>query len=139
MNNIRQTLLASALIIGLTAALTRYYFPRVVTKTVTVEHVVEHTNVHTIVKTVVLPDGTRERVRETTDTSTATTNVSQSTESRPADAQWLITLQAIKPIDEALIMTPHLGLGLSRRIIGPVFAGVSLGMGYVGANINVEL
>lgn len=107
------TILVAAVIGG---AVTKLYMPTI--KIVTIEKVVEHNTVVTHTRTIKSPDGT-----ETTDTDTTQNQVivddKKSTVVDNSKAKdWF--LEASRSIS----VIPTYGIGVNRRILGPVFVGV---------------
>jgi hypothetical protein len=96
-------------------------FPRIETQIKLQEKEVVRTDVKTVTRTVERPDGTKETVTETTDKSVAKSDKNASI-TKFAKPQWLVGISAKSELDE---LQPVYELQVSRRIIGPLFAGVT--------------
>lgn len=105
------------LVAVLSAALTRYYFPKVEYKSQEVIKEVVRNDIKTIVKEIVRPDGTKETVTETTDKSSKT-EVSKKEVIVAAKSQWLVGLSA-----KTSLRNPEVGyeLSVARRQLGPFY------------------
>lgn len=120
-------------IAGLSAATTRYYFPQVQSKTVTVEHEVEHNNIITVTHTIREPSGTVDTTTTVTDHSTKIDqNIQTAVVSKQLD--WHVGAQVGMDVHKGLI--PIYGVSLDRRIIGPVTVG---GFGLTNGTIGVSV
>jgi type II secretory pathway pseudopilin PulG len=106
----------------------RYVQPaKVVTKTQTVTQVVtqiqEH--VHTVTHTVVQPNGIKDITTVTDNNSTenkdSDTKSSSSTITTYSKPQW--RAQGLAGLNLSNVSTPIYGLGVERRILGPIFVG----------------
>lgn len=112
---------------AISAAVTKYYFPKVEYKnTETIKEVVRN-DIRTIVKEVVRPDGTKETVTETTDKSFKT-EVSKKEVIVAAKSQWLVGFSA-----KTSLRNPEVGyeLSVARRQLGPIYL-----LGQVGYRNN---
>lgn len=133
-----QTAILALIIAAVACAVTRYYFPRWKVVTVVQEKIVVQKNVHIIRRTVARPDGTRETITERTDLSTSRSEKREETASRPASPNWLVTVAASQRLGDFPTLHPEYTLGLHRRILGPLFAGVTVGRQMVGLSIAME-
>ena len=120
-------------IAGLSAATTRYYFPQIQSKTVTVEHEVEHNNIVTVTRTIREPSGAVDTVTTVTDHST---KVEQDIKSALVAKQlnWHAGAQIGIDVHKGLI--PIYGVSLDRRIFGPVTVG---GFGLTNGTIGISI
>lgn len=118
---------------GLAAATTRFYFPQVQSKTVTVEHEVEHNNIVTVTHTVHDANGAVDTTTTVTDHSTKIESNSQTAlVNKPLD--WHVGALVGMDVHKGLI--PIYGASLDRRILGPVTVG---GFGLTNGTIGVSI
>lgn len=117
-----RSLIFPTLLVLSTAALTRYYWPRIETKTVIQRQVVVKKDIRTVTRVVERKDGTKETIIDTVDRSTETKQSSKEVVAL-AKSQWLVAATAVQDIDSRLLK-PALGVHVQRRILGPFFAGV---------------
>jgi len=132
LNKISLTVLLAAIVASV--ALTRYYWPKVVERTVEIEKEVRKTDIRTITKIVERPDGTKETVVDTTDRTTKRTDSSKTHE--VFEAQYIGSLAAISPVQS---LEPVYSISLSKRVVGPFFIGLQADTSSrVGVVLNVE-
>lgn len=135
--SLKTQLIIAGVLVAATAALTRYYFPRIETQTVDVVKEVVKTDIRTITKIVEHPDGTKETVIDHTDKSVENKDQKHS-ETVMSKSQWLVTGTVQQDLNNGLNLQPIYGVHVQRRILGPFYlgamgstdkrAGVSLGM-----------
>lgn len=126
--NTKNTLILIAVVAALSAACTRYFFPRIQSQTTEVTKEVVRTDIKTIIRTVERPDGTKESVTEVIDHSVANSSNSKSSTTF-ARKDWLI---GVTVGSEVTLLKPIYGVQANRRILGPVYVGL-------GANTNKEI
>lgn len=100
-------------------ALTRYCFPRIEEKIVTVEKEVIKEVAVTTTHEVKQPDGTVTTDTTTTDTKQST-DTKSTTVAKYATADWFVAAGMGYSLD----LTVHYNVQVNRRILGPVFVGV---------------
>lgn len=105
------------LVAVLSAALTRYYFPKVEYKSQEVIKEVVRNDIKTIVKEITRPDGTKEIVTETTDKSERT-EVAKKDVVINAKSQWLVSLTAKSALKDTEV---GYELSVARRQLGPFY------------------
>lgn len=103
------------------AALTKYYYPNIESKTVEIEKEVIKNNIVTIVKTITKPDGTTETISETTDKSTKK-ETSRKEAIVVARKDWMIGASASTKFSN---LEPIYGAQVQRRILGPFYLGAT--------------
>lgn len=110
----------------ITAAVTRYYFPQVKETIVTVDKEVIVTRTHEVKSA----DGTI-----TTDTTSTETETKKTVDTKMASSDWFITAGLQYQLDYGVVYS----LGVNKRLLGPVFVGVSGSTNKtIGVNIGVE-
>lgn len=115
--NLKHVSILLIITIGITAGVTKYYFPKVEYKnTETVKEVIRN-DIKTIIKEVIRPDGTKETTTETTDKSTKKESHTKET-IVAAKSQWLVSISA-----KTSLKDPQIGyeLSVARRQIGPIY------------------
>lgn len=105
------------LVAVLSAALTRYYFPKVEYKSQEVIKEVVRNDIKTIVKEITRPDGSKEIVTETTDKSERT-EVAKKDVVINAKSQWLVSLTAQSALKDTEV---GYELSVARRQLGPFY------------------
>ena len=102
---------------GLSAAVTKYYFPKVEYKNTEVVKEVVRNDIRTIIKEVVRPDGTKETTTDTTD-KTVKKEESNKETIIAAKSQWLVGISA-----KTSLKDPEIGyeLSVARRQLGPIY------------------
>lgn len=125
--------LAIGLLVG--AALSYYLFPQIETREVVKQEVVVQNRVRTVIRTVARPDGSSETTEERTDNSTSTAHSSaESTKYRTKN--WNAAALATVSLND---LQPVYGLLVQRRILGPVFAGLTVRAdGEFGLSLGME-
>lgn len=128
-------ILVGALAAVLGAAASKYFWPTVAYKEVEVEKLVTKTDIRTITRTVERPDGTKETTIESTDKSVAKQDSKKSVEIR-TETNWILGVTATAKLDD---LRPSYGVQVQRRIIGPVFVGLSAtDKAYFGLVVSLE-
>lgn len=117
--DIKSVAIAIAITAVVSAAVTRYYFPKLQMQTVEVEKEVVKNNVVTVIKTVKEKDGTEE----------TTTTIVDKTEKKQTDSKtvtvaakndWVISASVGTKFDD---LKPIYGAQVQRRILGPFYLG----------------
>ena len=114
----RQLAIYTVVVAALGGWLTRTSMP--IVKTVVQEKEVLRTDTRTIVRTVKRPDGTIERVRESTDRSTSVLTAN-STVTVAKQTQWLLSGGVSTPFSK---LEAQYNGSVSKRVVGPIFAGL---------------
>lgn len=115
--NLKHVSILLIITIGITAGVTKFYFPKVEYKnTETVKEVIRN-DIRTIVKEITRPDGSKEVVTETTD-KTVKREESNKETIIAAKSQWLVGISA-----KTSLKDPQIGyeLSVARRQIGPFY------------------
>lgn len=135
--SIQRLILIILIVFIVSAALTEYYFPRVNTKTVTVDHEVIKNNIVTVVKTVKLPNGETDTTSTTTDNSIKA--VTDSTD-KTVVAQPKLNVSALVANDFSRgLLVPTYGVSVSKQVLGPfTVGGFGLTNGTIGLSIGVN-
>lgn len=118
----RTQVIITVLLIAGTAALTRYFFPRIETQTVDVIKEVVRTDIRTITKIIEKPDGTKETIIDHTDKSVENKD-QKHTETKYAKADWNISASAGQDITNIQKLELVYGVHVQRRILGPFYLG----------------
>ncbi len=126
------------IVAAVSAAVTRYYYPKIEYKNQEVIVEVIKTDVRTIIKEIIRPDGTKETITDTTDKSTR-----KETEKKQTlifgKSQWFFGLTAQKDFKSS-----DLGyqLSVAKRQVGPFYLIGQLGYKKnetsIGAGIGME-
>jgi hypothetical protein len=127
--NTKNTIIMLIIVAGMSAGITRYYFPKVEFKSVEVakERSKEETknDIKTITRYLERPDGSKETVTETTDKSIKKESIKKEISKEIViltKSQWLVGLGVgTKILDKELFYSGQ----ISRRIVGPFFLGIS--------------
>lgn len=117
--NLRNSIIIMVIVAGISAGITRYYFPQVQYKNVEVTKEVVKTDIKTVIKTVEKPDGSKETVTEIVD-NTVSVGTSKLNTTIAAKPQWMISVGAHKPYDKS---NAFYDLEIQRRILGPFYLG----------------
>lgn len=129
----KQLAIYTVIVAAVGAGLTRVYLP--VTKTVIEEKEVLRTDVRVITRTVKRPDGTVERVRESTDRSTSV-STANTTVTVTKQTQWLLSGGASTSFSKFEV---EYNGSVSKRVIGPIFAGLQGSTnGTIGVLVTME-
>lgn len=134
---IRLTILLCALSAVLAAAMTKYYFPTVQTKTVEVEKEVVHNDIQTVVHTVKLSSGE-------VDTTTTTTDHTQRIETDSKTAMIMksstINVSGLVANDFSKgLLVPVYGISVSKEFLGPITVGAfGLTSGTIGLSVGIN-
>ncbi len=131
------TLVVALVAATITAGVTRYYFPVVLTKTVEVEKEVVKNNIQTVVHTVTLPNGSVDSTTTIIDHSQRTeTDTKQSVayQNPTLNVSVLVandfSIRAIKPI---------YGVSVTKEVLGPITVGAfGLTSGTVGLSVGLN-
>lgn len=128
-------LITIVLVALISSAMTKYYWPNVVSKTEIKEVEVQKNNIVTVVKEVVKKDGTKEVVTTTTDKSTTKTSTKASDVKKDTKSDLLLTGGIVTNFKDK----PEYMLGISKRITGPIFVGATYQTNNTyGLNITIE-
>lgn len=118
----------------------RYVQPaKVVTKLQTVTNDVVHDHIHTVIQTVTLPSGEKKSTTtiDNDKNETASTNTVSSSVTTYSKPQW--RAQGLAGLNLKSVSTPVYGIGIERRILGPIFAGAyGKNNGEVGISVSLE-
>lgn len=131
----KQVISALVVVAVVSAAATRYLWPQILTKVVSVEHEVIKNNVVTVIKTVQQPGGTVETDTTITDNTITSTSI-KNTSTTYQTAQWHAGLSVGSSIHT---LQPVYDLRIERRLFGPVFlsaGGSTDGVARVGLAIE---
>lgn len=132
---IRAIAISSVVGVLIGAAATRYLWPRIEQKIQVQERVVTQTDVRTVIRTVTKPDGTKIEDKTVVDNSKSVGNktVEKTTTKQP---QYLVSAGAAYNLRS---FEPEYSVSASKRILGPVFAGVTGNTtGSVGLVLTLE-
>jgi hypothetical protein len=116
-------LIAAIILCLASVATTRYLWPRVEYKSSIVEKEVIKRDVVTVIREIVKPDGSKETVTEIVDHSRENSSKSE-TVVKLAKAQYQLALLASTSAER--LADPVYGLQIQRRLLGPVWGGLSL-------------
>lgn len=120
---------------GVSAVLTKYYFPRIESKTETVEKEVIRTDVVTVTKEVTKVDGTKETTTTVVDKSTKKTDTKETQVKLDVRPDWLVGGGILSNFKDK----PEYELSVGKRILGPFLGQVKYQTnGYIGVNVLVE-
>ncbi len=119
----------------LSAAGTRFLFPKVESRNVEIEKEVVRTDTRTVTRIIERPDGTKETIVDSVDKS-----VKKETSSKESTvfqkSNYIVDLSARTKIDELQFVYE---LQVQKRILGPVFLGLKAGTDKsVGASVGLE-
>lgn len=132
---LKQSLVACLIVAVAAAAVTRYYFPQIQTKTVEVIKEVVKTDVKTVIHTVTSPDGTTDTTTTIVDHTTRT-ETENKTSIQAKEINWQVSgsVQSNFRLDP-----PAYGVQVQRRVLGPFFVGALLNTkGDVGLSLGVS-
>jgi lipopolysaccharide export LptBFGC system permease protein LptF len=116
-------LIAAIILCLASVATTRYLWPRVEYKSSIVEKEVIKRDVVTVIREIVKQDGSKETVTEIVDHSRENSSKSE-TVVKLAKAQYQLALLASTSAER--LADPVYGLQIQRRLLGPVWGGLSL-------------
>lgn len=120
---------------ALSVAVTKYYWPRVETKTVEVTKEVLKTDVRTVVKIVEKPDGSKETTTEIVDHSSKESSKSKESV-KYTQKDWMVSASASTKFTN---IEPIYGAQVQRRILGPIYMGVVASTDkMVGVSVGLE-
>lgn len=134
--SLKTLLLACLASAAVAAAATRYYYPRVDIQTIETTKDVIKTDIRTVTRLIERADGTKETVTETVDNTKRTIKDTKShTENRQNDWYVVASVNTRLYADDV----PSYAIGIHRRIIGPIFAGVQAdAKGAFGVAVGLE-
>ena len=137
MNISVRTLTISLLVVaGLSAALTKFYFPNVEEKTQTIEKEVVKKDIVTVVREVTRPDGTKEVVTETVDKSTSKSTNKEVAVKYDVTSEYIFGVGVVTQTKE---LKPEYSISAGKRIFGPIFGQVEYQTnGYIGVKALIE-
>lgn len=133
MNN-KSLVIYSIVLIGVSVAMTRHFWPSLKLETRVEQKEVVKTRIVTQIREVVRPDGSTEKITTVTDNSEETRRRTD-TKTEKAPSAWLVGVGAAT---EWGAMSPVYNLQVSRRLFGPFFAGVSASKDQAGLIISAE-
>lgn len=133
--NLKTGLILMLISAVISAAVTRYYWPKLEVKNVEVQKEVVRNDIRTVYRTIERPDGTKETIKETTDKS-----VKQATSSKESTIfsrkDWVVSTSAGTRFSN---FEPIYGLQVQRRILGPFYVGaVASTDKMVGVSVGLE-
>ncbi len=131
---LKQVSVLCLIVAVLSAAVTRYYFPQIQTKTVEVTKEVVKTDVRTVVHTVTSPNGTVDSTTTVIDHSTKT-ETEHKTSVTMAEKNWNVSgfIESNFHLE-----APSYGVHIQRKVLGPLSLGVLTNTkGDVGLSIGV--
>ncbi len=104
------------------SVVTRYYFPKVNTKTVETTKEVIKTDIKTVTRTITAPDGTTDTTTVTEDHSIKrdSSNKTALTNKQP---NWMVSGAVLTDFTR---QPPYYGIQVQRRILGPFYIGALL-------------